>query len=98
VFQEAPWARSNYWMPAVLLERRRCADVRALIRELNAEGIQVRPVWHPLHRQPPFTGARAGAIEVADRVWDRGVLLPCSVGITAEERHVVIAALRARLA
>jgi perosamine synthetase len=98
VFQEAPWARSNYWMPAVLLDRRRCADVRALIRELNADGIQARPIWHPLHRQAPFTGARAGTIEVADRVWDRGVLLPCSVGITAEERQVVIAALRARLA
>lgn len=98
VFHEAAWARSNYWMPAVLLDRRRCPDVRALIRGLNADGIQARPVWHPLHRQPPFRGARTGPIEVADRLWDRGVLLPCSVGITAEERQAVIEALTARLA
>jgi perosamine synthetase len=98
VFREASWARSNYWMPAVLLDERRCADVRALIRELNAEGVQVRPVWHPLHRQSPFRGARIGAIELADRLWDRGVLLPCSVGITDEERQVVVEALRGHLA
>jgi perosamine synthetase len=98
VFREAPWARSSYWMPAVLLDPRRCPDVRALIRALNAEGIQARPVWHPLHRQPPFQGARTGPIALADRLWDRGVLLPCSVGITAEERQAVIDALTARLA
>jgi len=97
VFREAAWARSNYWMPAVLLDPRRCPDVRALIRALNADGIQARPVWHPLHRQPPFRGARTGPIAVADRLWDRGMLLPCSVGITAEERQAVIEALTARL-
>jgi len=98
VFREAAWARSSYWMPAVLLEPRRCPDVRALIRALDADGIHVRPVWHPLHRQPPFAGACRGPIEVADRLWDRGVLLPCSAGITVEERQAVIDALIARLA
>jgi perosamine synthetase len=98
VFQEAGWARSSFWMPAVLLDERRCRDVRALIRGLDADGIQVRPVWYPLHRQPPFHGARTGPITVADRLWDRGVLLPCSVGITAGERQAVIDALTARLA
>jgi perosamine synthetase len=97
VFREAAWARSNYWMPAVLLDAHRCPDVRALIRALNADGIQARPVWHPLHRQPPFRGARTGPIAVADHLWDRGVLLPCSVGITAEERQAVIEALTAHL-
>jgi dTDP-4-amino-4,6-dideoxygalactose transaminase len=71
--------------------------VRALIRALNADGIQARPVWYPLHRQPPFRGARTGPIAVADHLWDRGVLLPCSTGITAEERQAVIEALTARL-
>jgi perosamine synthetase len=98
VFREAAWATSSYWMPAVLLHARRCRDVRALIRDLNADGVQVRPVWHPLHRQPPFREARVGPIAVADRLWDRGVLLPCSVGITSEERQAVIDALTARLA
>jgi perosamine synthetase len=96
-FREAPWARTNWWLPTVLLDERRCPDVRALIRQINAEGIEVRPVWHPLHRQPPLRDARTGPIEVADRLWDRGLCLPSSVGITPEERQAVIDALVACL-
>jgi dTDP-4-amino-4,6-dideoxygalactose transaminase len=97
-FREAAWARSNWWLPTVLVDARRCPDLRGLIRDLNAAGIGVRPVWHPLHRQPPFRDARRGPIEVADRLWDRGLCLPSSVGITPEERQTVIDALIARLA
>jgi len=50
---------------------------------LNVDGIQLRPVWHPLHRQPPFRGARPVRIEVTDRLWDRAMLLALLVGITA---------------
>jgi perosamine synthetase len=96
-FREAPWARTNWWLPTVLLDARRCPDVRALIRRINAEGIEVRPVWYPLHRQPPLRDARTGPIEVADRLWDRGLCLPSSVGITPEERQAVIDALVACL-
>jgi perosamine synthetase len=96
-FREAPWVRTNWWLPTVLLDERRCPDVRALIRQINAEGIEVRPVWHPLHRQPPLRDARTGPIEVADRLWDRGLCLPSSVGITPEERQAVIDALVACL-
>ena len=98
VFSEAPWARSTYWMTSVLLDERRAPDLRALLRELNAEGIQARPLWRPLHRQPVFAGSQAYRIEVADRLYARGLSLPCSVGITPEERDRVVAALRGRLA
>src|SRR5262249_25474919 len=97
-FREASWARSNWWLPTVLVDARRCPDLRALIRELNAAGVGVRPVWHPLHRQPPFRDARLGPIEIAVGLWDRGLGLPSSVGITSEERQAVIDALIARLA
>ena len=96
-FREASWARSNWWLPTVLVDARRVPDLRALIRDLNAAGIGVRPVWHPLHRQPPFRDARTGPIEIADRLWDRGLCLPSSVGITPEERQAVIDALVACL-
>ena len=97
VFREAPWARSTYWMASVLIDERRCADVRALIRDLNEGGVQARPLWRPLHRQPVFGGAQAYRVEVAERLYARGVSLPCSVGISAEERAAVVEALVARL-
>jgi len=91
---EAPWAYSTYWMYSVLLGPE-WGDVRALIERANSQGIEFRPLWRPLHRQPAFAGSRSHRVEVADRLYDRGVSLPCSVGITPEERDTVVAALEA---
>jgi dTDP-4-amino-4,6-dideoxygalactose transaminase len=91
--REAAWARSSYWMPSVLLDEQRCPDVRAL----NADGVEVRPLWRPLHRQPAYRDAQAYRVEVADRLYARGLSLPCSVGITSADREVVTRALLARL-
>src|SRR5213076_2447249 len=75
--EEAPWAVSSYWMYSVLLDDS-WGDVRALIRRGNADGIQLRPLWRPLHTQPAFAGCRADRIDVATRLYDRGVSLPRS--------------------
>ena len=97
VFTEAPWARSTYWMASIVLDARACPDVRALLRDLNADGIGARPLWRPLHLQPAFRDAQTYRLEVAERLYARGLSLPCSVGITAEERQAVVEALAARL-
>jgi perosamine synthetase len=96
-FAEAPWARSTYWMASVLIDERRCRDVPALIRDLNAAGIQARPLWRPLHLQPAFRDAQRAGTAVAERLYARGLSLPCSVGITSEERQDVVDALVRRL-
>src|SRR5881628_2509074 len=97
-FGEAPWAFSNFWMYSVLLDPEAYGDVRALVRAGAGAGIGLRPLWHPLHRQPAFAGCGAYRIEVAERLYARGVSLPCSVGITAAERERVVALWRTRVA
>jgi len=97
VAAEALWARSTYWMTSVLLDERRCPDVRALLRQLTADGIGVRPVWRPLHLQPLFAQAQSYRVEVAPRLYGRGLSLPCSVGISLDERRTVAEALLLRL-
>ena len=76
-------------MASLLIDAHRCPDVRALLRDLNAEGVRrgrcgarftsSRRFRRPRHR-----------VEVATRLYDRGLLLPCSVGITPEERETVV--------
>ncbi|MGH7356553.1 MAG: LegC family aminotransferase [Candidatus Rokuibacteriota bacterium] len=92
---EAPWAVSSFWMFSVLLEPAVWGDARQLLVRANRAGIQLRPLWYPAHRQSPYAGCRAYRIEVADRLHARGVSLPCSVGITEEERWRVIRFLEA---
>jgi perosamine synthetase len=90
MFVEQPWARSTYWMPSVLLDPRRFDAAREVVRAANADGIGLRPLWYPLHRQPAFAERQAYRIEVADDLHARGLSLPCSVGITEDERARVI--------
>ncbi len=97
VAAEASWARSTYWMTSVLLDERRCPDVRALLRQLTSDGIGARPVWRPLHLQPLFAQAQSYCVDVAPRLYGRGLSLPCSVGISLDERRTVAEALLLRL-
>jgi dTDP-4-amino-4,6-dideoxygalactose transaminase len=84
-------------MASILLDEGRCRDVRALIRDLNGVGVQARPLWRPLHMQPAFRQAQTGVVSVAERLYARGLSLPCSVGITPEERQDVVQAIVQRL-
>jgi perosamine synthetase len=89
-FGEAPWAFSTFWMYSVLLDPNLYGDALELIAAANREGIQLRPLWRPLHHQPVFSGCQAYRIEVADSLYTRGASLPCSVGITPEEQEQVL--------
>ena len=88
---EQSWASSNFWMYSILLDPARWGRARAVIDKAAAARIQCRPLFYPLHRQPPFRDrCQAYRVEVADFLHARGLSLPCSVGITADQRARVI--------
>jgi perosamine synthetase len=95
-FGEQPWAESSFWMYSVLLDPTVFGAVHQVIRGAAAAGIQLRPLWFPLQRQPAFADCQAYRVEVADALHARGVSLPCSVGLTSDERETVIRLLRER--
>ena len=52
---------------------------------LEAENIEARPVWKPMHLQPVFRGAKlwkAGSEAVSDRLFARGLCLPSGTAMT----------------
>ena len=49
--EEAEWAFSTFWMYTPLIDEKQSGiDSRRLLRELNANKIQARPLWQPMHR------------------------------------------------
>jgi len=89
--REQPWAVSNFWMFSILLDPAHWGPARAVIDKAAKAGIQCRPLFYPLHRQPPFRDqCQAYRVEVADFLHARGMSLPCSVGITPDQRARVI--------
>lgn len=61
---------------------------------LNAERIESRPAWKPMHAQPVFTGADAVGGSVADEIFDRGLCLPSGSSLSEDDQARVIAAIR----
>lgn len=93
--QEAPWARSIFWMFTVLVEAAAYGmDSRRLLRWLADRKIQTRPLWQPLHRSQAHRGALAYHCDVAERLNRDALSLPCSVGLTVEDQERVINAVR----
>jgi len=88
---EQPWAHSNFWMYSIQLDPAVWGSARGVIDAAAADGIQCRPLFYPIHRQPPYRdGCQAYRVEVADRLHARGLSLPCSVGITPAQRARVV--------
>lgn len=78
--------RTNKWFYSLVLERESSAEeLRGLIHELEARGIQTRPIWGLIHEQEPYKECIAYRIEKAKEYSRRIINLPCSTSITEEE-------------
>ena len=89
--QEAEWAFSIFWMYTILVgEGEYGMNSRQLMRKLEQEKIQTRPLWQPLHRSPAMAGCQSYSCDVADRLNQMALSLPCSVGIREDQQNKVI--------
>jgi dTDP-4-amino-4,6-dideoxygalactose transaminase len=58
---EAPYGRSNRWLTVILITPREFGADRETVRlALEAENIEARPVWKPMHLQPAFGWTKTG--------------------------------------
>jgi perosamine synthetase len=93
--REAAWASSAWWMYTVLIDPERFGmDARALHRLLAGQRIETRPLWQPIHRSPAHRSAAPAHCPVADELHERGLSLPCSVGLSGQQQQRVIDAIR----
>lgn len=78
-----PWARHVYWMYNIFLRDGGEARRDAVMRLLDAAGIETRPVFYPMHVLPPY--AQPGIFPVADLWAQRGINLPTHQGLTQDD-------------
>jgi perosamine synthetase len=88
---EADWADSTFWMFTVLVDQEEYgAGSRELLRRLQELAIQARPLWQPMHVSPAHRFDSNISCPVAERLHERAISLPCSVGLTATDQTSVI--------
>lgn len=96
---EAAWGRHTRWLSCLTLDPAiaRC-DREALRLALDAENIESRPLWKPMHMQPVFAECEVVGGAVSDELFARGLCIPSGSNLTLDDRERVIAAIRAAAA
>lgn len=92
---EAPYGRASRWLTCLTLDPVRFgADREAVRLALEAEDIEARPVWKPMHLQPLYRHHRRRGGGVAERLFADGLCLPSGSALTDAEIERVAAIVR----
>ena len=93
---EAPWGLHTRWLSVFQLDPTEC-PVRPLdlVRALEQENIESRPVWRPMHTQPLYADAEVIGGGVAERLYETGICLPSSSNLAEEDQQRVVDAVLA---
>ncbi|GEP50387.1 pyridoxal phosphate-dependent aminotransferase [Flavobacterium noncentrifugens] len=79
---------SNHWLSAILLDPEKAAGKtrEGLRLALEAENIESRPLWKPMHLQPVFAEFPYYGGSVAAQLFENGLCLPSGSNLGTEER------------
>jgi dTDP-4-amino-4,6-dideoxygalactose transaminase len=85
------WSEPNYWLTCVTIDPASSVGREAIRLALEAEDIESRPLWKPMHLQPVFKGCDANLSGVSESLFDSGLCLPSGSALTPDEQDRVIA-------
>lgn len=92
---EAPWGRHTRWLTCLTIDPDQFGANREAVRlALEADNIESRPVWKPMHLQPVFAGYDAVGGEVAEDLFNRGLCLPSGSNLTESDLERVVSVIR----
>ncbi len=92
---EAEYGRSTRWLTVVLIEPELFgANPESVRLALEAENIEARPVWKPMHMQPVFAEAKRVGGAVSEHCFAAGLCLPSGSALDPLDQERVIAIVR----
>lgn len=80
---QASWAKQVYWMYNVFLRDGDANRRDHVMRHLDEDGIETRPVFYPMHILPPYL--QDSSYPVADLWSQRGINLPTHLDLTRDD-------------
>lgn len=93
---EAPWGCHSRWLTVILIDPTQFGPDRETVRlALEAENIEARPVWKPMHRQPIFSGYECVGGAVAASLFRDGLCLPSGSNLSFVDLERVVTVVRA---
>jgi dTDP-4-amino-4,6-dideoxygalactose transaminase len=93
---EAPYGTTNAWLTCVIVAPASFGIDREGVRlALEAQDIEARPLWKPMHLQPVFAGHPMFGGDVSARVFEQGLCLPSGSSLTDADQDRVVATILA---
>ena len=85
---EIAGGRSNRWLTCLTVNPKLFGATREDIRlALEAENIESRPVWKPMHMQPVNADCRTRGGRIAQQLFEDGLCLPSGSDLNDEDRR-----------
>lgn len=79
----------NYWLNTIMLDNYRIEggkkNLLELVQKMSDAGIETRPLWQPMHRQPVYKDAPAYRNGVSDELFMKGLCLPSGPCVGEEQ-------------
>lgn len=95
---EAPWGRSSRWLTCLTLDPEQAGASSEEVRlALDAQNIEARPVWKPMHLQPVFAGCETFGGSVAADLFRRGLCLPSGSSLSDVDLERILDVVLGRL-
>jgi dTDP-4-amino-4,6-dideoxygalactose transaminase len=92
---EATWGVHTRWLSVFSIDSSELPVMpEEVIRDLDRDNIEARPVWRPMHMQPVFAGAQSVRGDIAQRLFERGICLPSSSSLSPDDQARVIESVR----
>ena len=90
--RERPGVHSNFWLTTMVINPELTGGVtREDIRlALDAENIESRPLWKPMHMQPVFAHCPGYIDGTSEMLFNNGLCLPSGSSLTDEQKERVV--------
>jgi pyridoxal phosphate-dependent aminotransferase EpsN len=92
---EASYGRCTRWLTCLTIDPEKFGADRETVRlALEAENIESRRVWKPMHLQAVFMGCEYIGGEVSEDLFNRGLCLPSGTAMTEEDLDRIVSVIR----
>ena len=89
---------SNFWLSCILIHDNASFTKAQFQEAMNAENIETRPLWKPMHLQPVFKDLPYYGSKVSETLFEKGICLPSGSNLTEEDLNRISKTLKSIIA
>jgi dTDP-4-amino-4,6-dideoxygalactose transaminase len=93
-----PHGDANNWLSCLTIDESCKVQYTQVLDALEAENIEARPIWKPMHLQPVFAGcdfiSEKEGVSVGQKIFEHGFCLPSDIKNTSQDMERIISIVR----